>query len=231
LDNLTVGPQLIQQQLGASDNDDSVGGLGDGTDNLSGGGLNDWGSLGGDWNSHHLTIDSNLDGGSSDWNNLNDRLLQVGLDDLGTSGHWSNDNSEPVVLGTVSSQEVVAWSSGGKDQGAVLKGQNLLLHGGGGGNGASGQDWRADEDLVDAQVDVVPDGLEGEEERQWVTDVNALEDNLLGGPDNGQVEAWSQLHELDHGGGVELLQVQPGGGWDDGGLRWDIVWPQESLDV
>jgi len=229
---LSVGPQLIQQQLWAFDNDDSIGGLGDGTDNLTADKSGDWDRLGSDWDSQDLTIDSHLDGGGSDWDNLNNRPFQVSLDDLGTSGQWSNDNSEPVVLGTVSGQEVVAWTGGWQDQGGVIKGHDLLVKGRAG-NGARLADWRAIDDLVDTQVNVVPDGLEWEEESEWVLDVNALENNLLGGPDNGQIKAGSQLHELDHGGGVELLegQIGNGSGWDDGGLSWDIVWPQQSLDV
>merc|ERR1719423_251639 len=225
LNLLAIGPDLLEVEPRGLEDDDTVGGLLEGGDWLAGNVLDDdWLASGdaSDW----PVIDKDL---GSDWVDHNSVLLQVNHGFPLATFNWQGIDTEPVEVGGINGEDEAFL---GHDRIEVIRLTVEHGHVGlamwipGHGTGLSGED-RARDKLVGGKPDVVPDGGEWEEEVVWVGDADVAEEDLLGWPDDLQVEAWGLLVERHLNGGLvakrlELVRLDGAGGWA-------VVWVQVSL--
>ena len=229
LDVFAVSPELVEQQLWALDDDNTVDGPGDSSDGLLDGsdGAGDLDNLAG-WDGGLLAVNDDLwaaDGGWAGWDELDGGGLQVELDLLLVALQRTSSDAEPLVLGAVSGQDMEALVLDEGDGLVVVGGDGLAVNQAGlSGNGSGG-------DLVQGKADVVAVSLQWEEQGVWVLDVDVLEVNELIWPADGQVVRWGLLLEGQLGLGGVSLGLAGNGGAADLGLGWSVVWPQVSLQV
>merc|ERR1719481_1940607 len=221
LNLLAIGPDLLEVEPRGLEDDDTVGGLLEGGDWLAGNVLGDeWLASGDlDW----PVIDEDL---RADWVDLNHDILQENNDFPLIATFGVGNDTEPVEVGGIigENEAVSCVSHAGWDFNrlTVELGHVEAVDGA----GLSGEDGARDK-LVGGKPDVVPNGGEWEEEVVWVGDADVAEEDLLGWPDDLQVEAWGLLVERHLDGGLvakrlELVRLDGAGGWA-------VVWVQVSL--
>jgi len=228
LNLLAIGPDLLEVEPWGLEDDDTVGGLLEGGDWLAGNVLDDdWLASGdaSDW----PVIDEDI-GVLLDHNSV---LLQVNNGFPLGAPNWHEtvtpgNDTKPVEVGGIKGdgnaiRDGTDWQIGWDPKILTVE----LVHvEAADGTGLSGEDGARDK-LVGGKPDVVPDGGEWEEEVVWVGDADVAEEDLLGWPDDLQVEAWGLLVERHLDGGLvakrlELVRLDGAGGWA-------VVWVQVSL--
>merc|ERR1719378_1123716 len=214
LNPLAIGPDLTEVVPWGLEDDDAIGGLLEGGDWLAGNVLDDdWLASGdaSDW----PVIDEEP---GFDWVDHNSVLLQVNNGFPLVTSNWHGIDTEPLEVGGIKGEHEAKIRPGHgiwDVNRLAVEHDNVVA--GDGTVAISGEDGARDK-LVGGKPGVVPDGGGWEEEVVWVGDADVAEEDLLGWPDDLQVEAWGMLVERHLDGGLvakrlELLRLDGAGGW------------------